>query len=355
MSTHDTRTAVITGAGGVGKTTLSAALGIRAASLHRRTLVLTVDPARRLADALDIASMGDAPIAVAAVPGMWAAMLDVTASWEAIIHRYAEPEVADRLLVNPFFRAIADRFPAAQSFAAAEAMADLIESGHWDQLIIDTPPSAGGLDFFLSPARVADLIGGKLLHWLTGARFPARRALYRITARPMLRIADVVLGGPLLEDVAEFLFDLRTMYDGLEARSRTIQRYLREATTLVVTTADPAPAAEALRFFDELSDVDINPTAILLNRALPLEWADAANRPIRGVPDAVLRAEVKANLKRWGGESRRQASAMEGLAGRFGVPLIAVPWMATAPTTVDELRSMIEGTSGLTAIEAVGL
>jgi hypothetical protein len=73
------------------------------------------------------------------------------------------------------------------------------------------------------------------------------------------------------------------------------------------------------------------------------------------VPDAVLRAEVKANLKRWGGESRRQASAMEGLAGRFGVPLIAVPWMATAPTTVDELRSMIEGTSGLTAIEAVGL
>jgi len=350
MTRHDTRTTVITGAGGVGKTTLSAALGVRAASEDRRTLVFTVDPARRLADALDIESMGDAPTPVADAPGMWAAMLDVTASWEAIIHRYAEPEVADRLLVNPFFRAIADRFPAAQSFAAAEAMAEYMESGHWDHLIVDTPPAAGGLDFYLAPARVADLIGGRLLHWITGARLPARRALYRITARPMLRIADAVLGGPLLEDVADFLLDLRTMYDGLEARSHTIQRYLRQAETLVVTTADPAPTREALRFFDELSEIDVNPRAIVLNRALPIEWADAAARPVRGVPDATLRAEVKANLKRWGGEARRQASAMEGLAGRFGVPLVSVPWRAEPPTTVDELGAMIDAASGLDAI-----
>lgn len=338
---------VVTGAGGVGKTTVAAALGIGLAGRGARTLVLTVDPARRLADALAIEQLGDDPQSVPGIENLWSSMLDVASSWEALLHRYADPEVADRLLENPYFRAIADRFPAAQSFAAAEAMAELIESGHWERVIVDTPPSAGGLDFFLSPRRMGDLVGGKLLRWLTGARLPARQMLYRITARPVLKLADTVLGGPLLEDVAEFLLDLRTMYDGLASRARTIERHLQRASTMIVTTADPAPMHETLRFFEELGTISVHPSVVLFNRALPLTWSQA--RPIRAadIPDAAARTRLAANLARWGGESRRQADARAVLRDRFDVPIATAPWLARPPTAVADLAALIEATRGL--------
>jgi anion-transporting ArsA/GET3 family ATPase len=343
----DTRTVIVTGAGGVGKTTISAAMAIRMAGPDRRTVVMTVDPARRLADALDLHELSNEPSPVPGVDGLWASTLDASASWEGVVHRYSDPEVADRLLTNHYFRAIADRFPAAQAFAGTETMSMMIESGRWDAIVVDTPPSAGGLDFFLAPSQTADLIGGKLLHWLTGAQLPGRRFLYRFTGRPILKIADTILGGALLEDVAEFLLDLRTMYDRLAARAATIQRHQRRATTVVVTTADPAPVGEVLRFFEELTDVSVEPSGVLLNRALPVGWADAARRPIRNIPDADVRATLKENLTRWGGEARRQASAMEGIAGRYGVPLITVPWVAEPPTAVENLTQLLDGVAGL--------
>ncbi len=223
----------------------------------------------------------------------------------------------------------------------------MIESGNWDAIVVDTPPSAGGLDFFLAPSQTADLIGGKLLHWLTGAQLPGRRFLYRFTGRPLLKIADTVLGGALLEDVAEFLLDLRTMHDRLSARAAVIQQHQQRATTVVVTTADPAPVAEVLRFFEELTEIAVAPSAVLLNRALPIEWAEAARRPIRGIPDAEVRGILKANLTRWGGEARRQATSMEGIAERYGVPLLTVPWMSEPPTAVESLTGMLDGIDGL--------
>lgn len=344
---RDTHTIIVTGAGGVGKTTISAAMAIRMAGPDRRTVVMTVDPARRLADALDLHELSNEPSPVPGVTGLWASTLDASASWEGVVHRYSEPEVADRLLTNHYFRAIADRFPAAQAFAATETMSTMIESGRWDAIVVDTPPSAGGLDFFLAPSQTADLVGGKLLHWLTGAQLPGRRFLYRFTGRPILKIADTILGGALLEDVAEFLLDLRTMHDQLAARAATIQRHQQRATTMVVTTADPAPVTEVLRFFEELTEVSVEPSAVLLNRALPVEWADASRRPIRDIPDPEVRAILKANLVRWGGEARRQATALEGIAGRYGVPLFTVPWVAKPPTAVGNLTWLLDGVAGL--------
>ena len=343
MNITNTRTIVVTGAGGVGKTTIAAALAVAAASPDTRTLVMTVDPAKRLADALGVSGLEAEPTPVDDVPGLWAATLDVTSSWEAIVRRYSEPEVADRLLVNPFFRAIADRFPAAQSFAAAETMSIFIESHRWNLIVVDTPPSGGGLDFYLAPTRTADLVGGRLLHWLTGAQLPGRRFLYRFTGRPILKVADTILGGPLLQEVAEFLLDLRSMYDALTARAHTMQRYLQRAVTVVVTTADPAPVAEVIRFFEELTDIDVRPKVIVLNRALPPTWADAASQPIAGIGDPAVRTELKDNLVNWGGEARRQAAAMEGLAGRYRVPLVAVPWMADPPTDAAALDRLLDG------------
>lgn len=336
-----TRTIIVTGAGGVGKTTLSAGIGVESARLGLRTLVLTIDPAKRLADALGVAELGDEPRPVKGEPHLMAAMLDVAASWEAIIHRYAEPDVGDRLLVNPYFRAIADRFPAAQSYAAGERMADSIESKLYDVVVVDTPPSGGGLDFYLAPARTGALISGKLLKWLTGSHLPGRSMLYRMTAKPMLKFADVVLGGPMLSDVADFVLDLRTMYDGLSVRTRTIDRYLRSADTIIATTADPTPINETRRFFDELGDIRIAPKAVLFNRMLPAEWITAAHGPYAPIDDPRLMAAVTENLSAWASEAQRQVDAANELSARYAVPVFELPWTVPAPSNLDDLANLV--------------
>ena len=336
-----TSTVIVTGAGGVGKTTLSAALGAAIAAQGISTLVLTIDPAKRLADALGITDLGDTPVRIHGSDDMWAAMLDASASWEAIIHRYADPEVGRRLLANRYFQALADRFPAAQSYAAGERMAEYIETKRFDVIVVDTPPSGGGIDFFQAPAMANDLMSGKLLKWLTGSNLPGRGILYRFTAKPMLRLADAALGGPMLSEVTDFLIDLRTMHDTISVRSRTIENYLRRATTLVATTADPTPMHETRRFFNELDGIDITPGGIMFNRQLPDDWIPAAESPIRGVDDPVLRAKAKTNLRSWASESRRQADAADEIAARYHVPVYAIPWTTPAPQTLEALQSLV--------------
>lgn len=337
-----TKTLIITGAGGVGKTTLAAGLGVSLARSGHATLVLTIDPAKRLADTLGVVALGDIPKQVSNEPNLHAAMLDVSASWEAIIHRYAEPDVADRLLVNPYFRAMADRFPAAQSYAAAERMAEYIESGHYDVLVVDTPPSEGGIDFFLAPAKTGDLMSGKLLRWLTGSSIPGRSVLYRFTARPMLRLADTVLGGPMLSDVADFLLDLRTMYDRLSVRSKSIERHLRAAETIIATTADPTPIHETRRFFDELAEVKITPSSILFNRMLPESWIAAAQTPDHSeIDDKTLATAAVTNLAKWASEARRQSEAARELSTRYGLPVHELTWRVPPPTTLDDLAELV--------------
>lgn len=333
------RAVIVTGAGGVGKTTISAGLAVIAARAGKRTLVATVDPARRLADVLGVDELGNQPTPVAGEDGLWAAMLDVTASWEAIVHRHAEAEVAERLVGNPYFRAIADRFPAAQSYAAAEQMAEYIESGFWDVVVVDTPPAAGGIDFFHAPTQMRELIGGRLLRWLTGARLPGRRMLYNVTARPVLRFFDNVLGSALLEEIAEFLLDLRSLYDGLAIRARSIEVLLQRATVLVAATTDPTPLREARRFFTELGEVSVQPAAVVFNRQLPERWAG-------GEPDHLDVGEDTArllafNLKRWGQEAHRSAVAAERFAAQHRAPITSLPWLEDPPTTLDELAALV--------------
>jgi anion-transporting ArsA/GET3 family ATPase len=245
-------------------------------------------------------------------------------------------------MVNPYFRAIADRFPAAQAYAAGERMAEYIESGKYDVVVVDTPPSSGGVDFFLAPARTGDLMSGRLLRWLTGSRLPGRSMLYRITAKPMLRLADSVLGGPMLTDVADFLLDLRTMYDRLIVRSRTIERHLTQADTVIATTADPTPIHETRRFFDELATIKIAPKAIIFNRMLPDSWIDAAHREWSGGPEnPMLRSALISNLEAWASEARRQADASRELSARYGLPVHELGWVVPPPATLDDLATLV--------------
>ncbi|MGQ0850126.1 MAG: ArsA family ATPase [Actinomycetota bacterium] len=328
-----TRAVVVTGAGGVGKTTVAAALAVRAAMSGRRTLVLTVDPARRLAGALGIDLDGE-PRQHGELPMLWAAMLDAAGSWQTVARRHADPAVAERLVESDFFRAATAHFPASQSYAAAEEAADYLEARVWDLVVIDTPPAAGGIEFFTAPAQMADLVGGTLLRLMTGGRLPGRRLLFNRGARPLLRFADQLLGADLLSRVAQFLMDLRTTYDGVARQSRIIEGHFRAASTVVVTTADPAPMAEAVRFFVELPEVAAPPAAVVFNRCLPPGWANAPIPSRTGV-------ELVENLARWGAEAQRQRDARLGFASRFRTPLVTIPWVADSPTDLDSLASLV--------------
>ncbi len=335
-----TRAVLITGGGGVGKTTIAAAIGVAAAEAGHRTLVLTVDPARRLATALGLEKLGNHPEPNPRLQGLFAAMLDSAASWDSIAYRHAPPEVADRLVTNPLFEAVASRFPSGQAYAAAEEMAVHLESAEWDVVVVDTPPASGGIDFFEAPSRMRELVGGRLLRWLTGARLPGRRGLFNLAGRPALRLADALLGGPLLEQVAEFLFDLRTTYDGIAAKAGTIERHFQAAATVVVTTADPGPMREALRFHQ----VGIEPALVVFNRALPDEWARRAEPLVDGRSAVALNE----NLSRWALEVQRQEDARADFSGRVGTAMATVPWLAEAPIDLEGLHAIFAGAPALT-------
>jgi anion-transporting ArsA/GET3 family ATPase len=331
-----TRTILVAGAGGVGKTTIAAAVAAAAARGGVATLVLTVDPARRLGTALGLGHLGADPTPVPGAADLWAAMLDASAAWEAIVRRHAEPESVDRLLASPYFQAISRRFPAGQAYAAAEQLADYVESADWELVVVDTPPVGGGIEFFSSPQQIRRLVGGRALRWLTGARLPGRRRLYSVTARPVLRIADTVLGSELLEDVAEFLLDLRTAYDGVTRRSRRVEGYLRSADCVLVASAEPGPLGAALRFYRDRPGGVSPPRCVVFNRALPVDWAapDAAGP---GVPPLLRSA-----FEPWHAEAVRQADAYAELAGRADTDPIRVPWTTPAPTSLPELAELVD-------------
>ncbi|MDH3308949.1 MAG: ArsA family ATPase [Acidimicrobiia bacterium] len=325
---------LVTGAGGVGKTTVSAALAVHAARRGLETLVLTVDPAKRLASALGVETLGAEPTANPELPHLWAAMLDAEASWEEIARRHAPPDVADRLVTSEFFRSITRHFPASQSYAAAEKMADYVEARRWDVVIVDTPPAAGGIEFFTAPQELTELVGGRLFRWLTGGSIPGRRELFNLAARPALRIVDLALGSDLLERVSSFLFDLRSTYDGLRSRATEIERHFKKSVVLVVTTSDPAPVAEAARFFQALPAVARAPAAVVFNRALPTEWEKV------DIPDGTARPLAR-NLALWAREARRQETVRDEFSARYRVPVARIAWQATAPTDLDSLDALV--------------
>ncbi|HET7847121.1 MAG TPA: ArsA-related P-loop ATPase [Acidimicrobiia bacterium] len=335
-----TETLLVTGAGGVGKTTVAAAIAIRAARSGLRTLVVTVDPARRLASALGVSDLGNEPQPHADEPNLWAAMLDATASWRAVAMRHADPEVATRLADNEFFQAASEHFPASQAYAAADQAATFVQAKAWDLVVVDTPPSGGGIDFFTAPAQMADLVGGRLLRWMTGGPLPGRRLLFNAAGRPMLRIADSILGSDLLERVAEFLLDLRTTYDGVSQRGREIERVLRSAAILVVTTSDPAPVWEAIKFYRDLPKLASTPAAVVFNRVLPETWATA---PVPGGAPPLLAA----NLARWSAETVRQRDTRDEFSARYGAKVATIPWSAAPPTDLDGLSGMLDHADGI--------
>ncbi|MCH9804698.1 AAA family ATPase [bacterium] len=324
---------LVAGAGGVGKTTLAAGIGVAAAREGRRTLVLTVDPARRLATALGLKKLSNVAHPNPDLDTLWAAMLDAGASWEAIARRHAPPEVAERLVASPFFDAIARQFPAGAAYAASEEMAEQVENGAWDLVVVDTPPSSGGIDFLTAPAQMRTLVGGRVLRMLTGGRLPGRKTFFDRATKPALRLMDGILGGGLLQDVGDFLFDLRHTYDGIALRSKSIAAHMERAHMVLVTTNDPLPLIEADRFVAERPGNTRTPI-IVFNRTLPETWITAST--------TVTNPRLVENLSRWAGEAAYQRDMRTDWTTRHELPVVDVPWQADTPNDIGVLETLAD-------------
>jgi anion-transporting ArsA/GET3 family ATPase len=267
------RLVVVCGSGGVGKTTVAASLGARVADRSaRRVLVLTVDPARRLATALGLdKGLGNAPVRVADVgPGeLWVAMLDTKRSWDDLVRRHApDAPTRDAILGNPLYQNITGKFVAAHDYIAAERLHELDASGRWDLIVVDTPPSRHALDFLEAPARMAEFFGSRLLRWLT---VPYRSKVFTLASKPFFAVADRILGAQFLADIAEFFLLFQTMESGFVSRARAVDGTLRDAGTtfVVVTTLEAAPAREAESFIRQLASRGFSLGAVVANRTVP--------------------------------------------------------------------------------------
>ena len=271
---------VVCGSGGTGKTTIAAALGAQAACvLGGRVLVLTVDPARRLATALGIGSFGNTAVQVAPEAfteaglkcrgELWVAMLDTKAGWDELIRRHApDAKLRDTVLANPLYQNITGRFVNSHDYLAMEQLYDLHASGHYDLVVIDTPPSRNALDLLDAPGRMREFFGSRLLKWLT---VPYRSRLFTMASKPFYQVADRILGSRFLQDIAEFFILFQTMEAGFVSRAKEVERLLTDDGTafVVVSTLEAAPAREARFMAEELQRRKMPLGALVLNRTLP--------------------------------------------------------------------------------------
>jgi anion-transporting ArsA/GET3 family ATPase len=288
---------VTCGSGGVGKTTTAAALGTMAAeAIGGRVLVLTVDPARRLANAMGLEAFGNAETLVEKTSRgeLWAAMLDTKASWDDLVRRHApDPRTRDAILANPLYQNITGKFVQSHDYIAMERLYELHASGSWDLIVVDTPPTRNALDFLEAPERMADFFSSRLLRWLL---VPYRSRLVNAASRPFYQVADRILGSAFLQDIADFFILFQSMYDGFVARARAVERVLgdRRTTFVVVSTLEPAPVREAEFFVDALAERRLHLGALVLNKVLPDSLLDSgaavAARRLCEEPGAVAAA-----------------------------------------------------------------
>ncbi|HUR22864.1 MAG TPA: ArsA-related P-loop ATPase [Acidimicrobiales bacterium] len=272
---------VTCGAGGVGKTTAAAALAAMAAVRQGgKVLVLTIDPARRLADALGVGALGNeatrvlpAAFKAAGVPNargeLWAAMLDTKQSWDDLVTRHApDRRTAQRILANKLYDNITGRFVQSHEYIAMERLYDLHNEGRFDLIVVDTPPTRNAIDLLQAPERMAEFFSSRFLKILTA---PYRSSMVNFASKPFFTVADRILGSQFLHDIAQFFSLMQTMGPGFVERAKAVGRLLRDnrTTYVVVSTLEAAPLHEAEYFVEELTTNGFHLGAVILNKVLP--------------------------------------------------------------------------------------
>jgi len=333
------RVLVCVGAGGVGKTTLAAAMAMRAAALGRSALVCTIDPARRLANALGLKWLGNAPgevrPEVLAASGirveapLQAMMLDVKASWDELIERQAPPGQRDKILGNRFYQTLSTALAGSQEYIALERLGQLRERSDTDLIVLDTPPTAHALDFLDAPSRVLDFLDNDAARWLLDPAVRASRLSLRLVQAAggaPARTIGRLIGGDTLEELAAFLGAIGGMNQGFRERARAVRTLLSSPDTGFVLVAGAAPERrdEALQFHRVLGDRGLQRDGLIVNR-LQEEPAPSARGELAGLADPLRAALVRTLGETHALAERDRAGVRVLREGAAPVPVIAVP------------------------------
>ncbi|WP_327695700.1 ArsA family ATPase [Streptomyces sp. NBC_00459] len=269
-----TRIVVCCGAGGVGKTTTAAALGLRAAERGRKVVVLTIDPARRLAQSMGIDSLDNVPRRVKGVEGageLHAMMLDMKRTFDEIVEAHADGERAAAILANPFYQSLSAGFAGTQEYMAMEKLGQLRSRDEWDLIVVDTPPSRSALDFLDAPKRLGSFLDGRLIRLLTApAKLGGRAGMkfLNVGMSMMTGTLGKLLGGQLLKDVQTFVAAMDTTFGGFRTRADATFQLLQAPGTAFLVVAAPERDAlrEAAYFVERLAAEDMPLAGLVLNR-----------------------------------------------------------------------------------------
>jgi anion-transporting ArsA/GET3 family ATPase len=362
------RVVVCCGSGGVGKTTTSAALALRAADRGRRTAVLTIDPARRLAQALGLTALGNEPHRVDGVPAptngseapgeLHAMMLDMRRTFDEMVQSHATPERADAILANPFYQTISTSFSGTQEYMAMEKLGQLASSGAWDLIVVDTPPSRSALDFLDAPQRMSNFLDGRMIRLLSSPARAGGRGLRKVLGAGFslfTKAVSTILGGQLLADASAFVQAFDTMFGGFRERATATYALLRSPGTAFLVVAAPEPDAlrEAAYFVDRLRSEDMPLAGLVLNRTHPVLAPLTATRA-RDAADDLAGAPLAAAVLRLHADRVDRAAREDRLLARFSRahPSVGVTRVPAVPGDVADLVGLREIGTRLATPEA---
>jgi anion-transporting ArsA/GET3 family ATPase len=268
-----TRVVVTCGSGGVGKTTTAAAVALLGADAGRRTVVLTIDPAKRLAQSMGLTELDNTPREVKGVDNgqLFAMMLDMKRTFDDVVVEHSTPERAAQIMENPFYQSLSSSFAGTQEYMAMEKLGQLVGANEWDLFVVDTPPSRSALDFLDAPNRLGRFLDGRMIRMLTApARAGGRTGMKMMSAGLGLfsKVFSRILGGDLLRDISSFVAALETMFGGFRERAQHTYELLKAPGTAFVVVAAPEPDAlrEASYFVERLSAERMPLAGLVVNR-----------------------------------------------------------------------------------------
>ncbi|WP_181611082.1 ArsA family ATPase [Nonomuraea soli] len=351
-----TRIIVCCGSGGVGKTTTAAALGLRAAERGRCAVVLTVDPARRLAQSMGLTELDNTPREVASYDNggkLFAMMLDMKRTFDEIIEAHADPERARQILTNPFYQSLSSSFSGTQEYMAMEKLGQLRRSGEWDLIIVDTPPSRSALDFLDAPERLGRFLDGRFIRLLTAPAKAGGRSAFKLLNAGFGLVAGAMtklLGAQVLKDLQTFVSALDAVFGGFRQRAEMTYKLLQAQGTAFIVVAAPERDAmrEAAYFVERLAEERMPLAGLVVNRVhtSPVSGLSAA-RSTAAAEELEARGEhelTAAVLRLHAG--RMQLAAREGreqdhfVSAHPTVPVAQVPAMSQDVHDLDGLRAI---------------
>jgi anion-transporting ArsA/GET3 family ATPase len=354
LADRGVRIVVCCGAGGVGKTTTAAACALRASEEHgRRTVVLTIDPARRLAQSLGLTELDNRPRLVKTDGDgeLHAMMLDMKRTFDEVVEAHTDPRRAREIFANPFYQAMSSTFSGTQEYMAMEKLGQLRAADQWDLIVVDTPPSRSALDFLDAPARLARFLDGRMLRLLLAPARAGGRSMFQFVATSFgafTRVVQRVLGAQLLGDLSGFVEALDSMFGGFRERAEHTYRVLQDPQTafLLVATPEADAIREACYFAKRLVEERMPLSGLVLNRV--------HTTAVRGLSaiDSLRAAEaVAAEHPRAAAALRAHAALMQQMvreqrmSARFtrafpAVPYVEVPAQPTDVHDLDGLRAI---------------